>query len=225
LETEVLEMTVKSWGHSTIAIEAGSSTLVIDPGLFAPPDALENVAGVLITHDHADHVNVGRITELLSERPDVDVWAPEVVVNQFVEAGAPTERVHAVVEGDEVEVAGVGVRVFGRDHAQIHSSIPCSSNVGYLLDGRVFHPGDAFTVPADTGDLDLLLLPVSGPWMSIANAIDYMAELSPGVALPVHDGMLTDPGRMLIDMVMTNIPSSTSYQRLAVGESLAVPHG
>jgi hypothetical protein len=52
-----------------------------------------------------------------------------------------------VHDGQELDLGGVGVRVAGRDHAVIHPDIPVVPNVGYLVGGRLFHPGDAFTPP------------------------------------------------------------------------------
>ena len=47
------------------------------------------------------------------------------------------------------EAAGFDVHVYGRKHAEIHRDIPIIENTGFLVDGEVFHPGDALTVPED----------------------------------------------------------------------------
>ena len=46
---------------------------------------------------------------------------------------------------------------FGGQHALIHPAIPMIANLGYLVDGSVYHPGDSFTVP--TAPVSTLLLP------------------------------------------------------------------
>jgi hypothetical protein len=56
---------------------------------------------------------------------------------------------------------GFSVHVYGSGHAVLHRDIPVIENVGFMLDGEVFHPGDAFTVPEDP--VGTLLLPVSAP--------------------------------------------------------------
>lgn len=35
--------------------------------------------------------------------------------------------------------------------------------------------------------MEILALPVSGPWVKIGEAIDYALHLKPKVAFPVHD--------------------------------------
>ncbi len=82
---------------------------------------------------------------------------------------------HAVGHGDEFAAAGFDVAVYGRDHAVIHADIPVIANTGFLVDGEVFHPGDAFTVPDRR--VPTLLLPVSAPWLKFAEAVDYLREV------------------------------------------------
>jgi hypothetical protein len=45
------------------------------------------------------------------------------------------------------------------DDALIHPDIPRVLNIGYLIDGAVFHPGDALTLRGCS--VEVLLLPVS----------------------------------------------------------------
>ena len=95
------------------------------------------------------------------------------------------------------EVVVVGI---GENHAEMHSSIPLSANTGFFIDGRFWYPGDAYTDPKR--EVEILALPVAGPWMKISEAIDYALMLKPKVAFPVHDGTrsntaLTLPGRIL----------------------------
>ena len=38
--------------------------------------------------------------------------------------------------------------------------------------------------------VEILALPVAGPWMKIADAIEYAKLIKPKVCFPVHDGQL-----------------------------------
>src|SRR3712207_7144703 len=49
-------------------------------------------------------------------------------------------------------------RSHGELHAVVHPEIPRVANVGFLVGGVLFHPGDAFTVPSEP--VATLLLPV-----------------------------------------------------------------
>ena len=46
----------------------------------------------------------------------------------------------------------------GQHHAVIVPEIPVVRNVGFRVDGEVFHPGDSFTVPAER--VGTILVPV-----------------------------------------------------------------
>jgi len=100
-----------------------------------------------------------------------------------------------VADGEELDVGGVGVRVAGRDHAVIHPDIPVVPNVGYLVGGRLFHPGDAFTPPGQP--VEVLAVPAGAPWLKVSEPIDYLRAVRPKVAVPVHDQVLSAAGRSI----------------------------
>jgi L-ascorbate metabolism protein UlaG (beta-lactamase superfamily) len=104
-------------------------------------------------------------------------------------------EVEVVADGQELDVGGVGVRVAGRDHAVIHPDIPVVPNVGYLIGGRLFHPGDAFTEPGQP--VEVLAVPAAAPWLKLSESIDYLRAVRPKVAVPVHDLVLSDAGRSI----------------------------
>ncbi|MGH8823715.1 MAG: MBL fold metallo-hydrolase, partial [Jiangellaceae bacterium] len=86
---------------------------------------------------------------------------------------------------------GIEVSAYGVDHARIHEDIPLVPNVGFLVGGRFFHPGDAFTIP----DLpvDVLGLPTAAPWLKLAESIDYLRAVAPRVAVPIHEAIHAMP--------------------------------
>jgi len=49
--------------------------------------------------------------------------------------------------GDAFEAGGLRVHCYGEWHAPIYPDIPRVRNTGFLVDGRLFRPGDAFTDP------------------------------------------------------------------------------
>lgn len=58
-------------------------------------------------------------------------------------------------------------------------------NTGYFIDEKLFYPGDAFTDPGRP--IDVLALPVAGPWVKISESVDYALALKPRTVFPVHD--------------------------------------
>ena len=61
-------------------------------------------------------------------------------------------------------------------------------NTGYFVDNKLFYLGDSFRNPEKP--VDILALPVAGPWCKIPDAIRYALIVKPKKVFPVHDGML-----------------------------------
>lgn len=185
-------MELTKYNHATVVLEQDGTTLVIDPGTFTPEaaDLAGAAAAVLITHEHADHFDVDAVRAGLDANPSLVVRGPAAIVEQL---GDHDGRVAAVRAGDAFEVGPFSVQVFGEQHAVIHRDIPTIANVGYLVNGTVFHPGDAYLEPGVP--VQTLLLPTSGPWTSTAAAVDYVRSVAPERAVQIHEAMLSDLGQ------------------------------
>ncbi|MFI1015194.1 MBL fold metallo-hydrolase [Streptomyces sp. NPDC020965] len=198
--------------HACVRLEKDGAVLVVDPGGFSEEDAAVGADAVLVTHEHPDHYDEGRLRAALAA--GAEVWAPRSVAEQI--SAAFPGRVHTVGHGDTFAAAGFGVQVHGELHAVIHPDLPRVTNVGFLVDGSVFHPGDALTVPG--APVDTLLLPVQAPWSKISEVIDYVREVAPRRAIDVHDALLTDLARPIYDTHLGNL-GGAEHLRLAPGES------
>src|SRR6185436_18332 len=117
------------FSHACIRLE-GDGVLVIDPGAFSEPAALDGVDAVLITHEHMDHFEPDRLADALAKRPSIAVYTNPDVAKQLPElAGVVT----AVVPGDEFGAAGFTVRTYGGLHAMIHPDLPQVTNLAFLV--------------------------------------------------------------------------------------------
>lgn len=205
-------------GHACVRLEKDGRVLVIDPGAFTEPGAATGAEAVLITHEHADHFSEQQLRAALEADPAAEIWTLKSVADQ-VSAAFPG-RVHTVGEGDTFSAAGFDIEVHGQMHAVIHPDIPSITNVGFLLDGSVFHPGDALTVPGRS--VETLLLPVHAPWSKVSEVIDYLREVKPARAIDVHDGLLSDVARTVYDRLLgPDGPGvgGAEHGRLAPGDS------
>ena len=63
-------------GHSCFRLEKDGFVAVIDPGIVAPANALDDADAVLITHQHADHFLPSLIAGRIAARPGLPVWTP-----------------------------------------------------------------------------------------------------------------------------------------------------
>ena len=210
-------MELTKHGHACIVVSDGDRRIVVDPGVFTDPAALEGATAVLITHEHADHFEPQRLRSALDADPALEVWTNKSVAAQLEGLG---DRLHVVGRGDAVSVAGLDVHVHGELHAEIHPDIPRIANVGFLIGGQVFHPGDALTVPDEP--VATLLLPLHAPWSKVGELIDYVRAVDADQAYAVHDGALTDIGLgMVAGLLGERGPGTpTPYSRLAPGDSV-----
>jgi L-ascorbate metabolism protein UlaG (beta-lactamase superfamily) len=180
-------MELTKFTHSCVRLSDGDRSLVIDPGAFSEVDeALDGVATVLITHEHVDHLDFEKVRAAARRDPRLRIWGPAPVADALADVG---EQVVAVGPGESFEAGGFAVRTFGGQHALIHPLIPIVANVGYLIDGAVYHPGDSFTVP--DAPVETLLLPTAAPWSKASEMIDFAVAVRAPRAFQVHDSIVT----------------------------------
>ncbi|MFD6275562.1 MBL fold metallo-hydrolase [Streptomyces sp. NPDC060209] len=200
--------------HSCVRLERNGQSLVIDPGGFTEEDAALGADAILVTHEHPDHFDESRLRAALESNPAAQVWTLRSVAEQL--SAAYPGRVHTVGHGDTFTAAGLDVQVHGELHAVIHPDIPRVTNIGFLVDGSVFHPGDALTVPDHP--VDTLMLPVMAPWNKISEVIDYVREVKPRRAIDIHDALLTDLARPIYDKQIGAL-GGADHGRLTPGDA------
>lgn len=219
-----METDLTFWGHACIQLTRAGRSLVIDPGSFSDRASLATVDAVLVTHEHVDHVVMDELAGAVVERSTLEVWAPRGVVDLLADAGASGERLHAVRGGDRFTAAGFEITTVGDVHALIHVDVPRVANVAFVIDGAILHPGDSFTVPeAGEEQIAVLLAPVSAPWLSVREVIDFVRAVRPRRVVPIHSALLSDVGNALVDRLVAGM-GGADYQRLAVGETIAVTY-
>ncbi|MBI3255685.1 MAG: MBL fold metallo-hydrolase [Candidatus Andersenbacteria bacterium] len=211
-------MNILKIGHCCLVVEEAAVKIMIDPGAWTTgQNEVTGLAAIFITHEHADHFHLDSLKIVLKNNPDAKVYTNSGVGKMLDEAGIAYE---VVEEGQRVEVAGLSLEAFGHEHADIYTGIPRVMNSGFMVAERMYYPGDAFALPGKP--VEILALPVAGPWMKMADALDFAKAVKPKVAFPVHDGFLAFPGpfhgvpgKLLPDM-------GIEFKPLLAGESLTV---
>lgn len=187
-------MRLTKYTHACVRLDDGDRSLVIDPGSFSEvEEALDGVHDVLITHEHADHVDAEALARVVAGDSSLRIWAPTAVTAQLPQLG---DHITPVGPGDAFCAGGFEVTTHGGQHALIHAAIPVVANVGFCVDGLLYHPGDSLEIP--TLDIDTLLVPVHAPWSSVGQVIDFLVGVRPSRAFNVHDGLLNERGRDLV---------------------------
>ena len=205
-------MKLTKYTHACVRLEKDGKVLVIDPGIWTEPEALDDADAVLITHEHFDHLNADLLDTLM-----MPVWTNAGAADELRKLG---DRVSVVAAGDSFEAAGFSVRVFGTDHAMIlpELGVPCR-NTAFLVEDAVYHPGDSWTRPNRAVHTNLV--PVSAPWHVMAEAVSYVRSVDAEQTIGIHDGLLNERGLQLGRNWLGNY-GGKPYRPLAPGGSLHI---
>lgn len=207
-------MRLTKFGHSCLLIEEGPDRILIDPGSFSQGwETLTGLTAVLLTHQHADHVDVQRLPGLLALNSDVQLFADPGSVEVLAAAGVHATAVDA---GDTLDLATL-VEVFGDTHAVIHRDVPTISNRGYLVAGRLYLPGDSLQVP--TAAIEILAVPTAAPWMALKEAVEFLRAVNPTAAFPIHEKVLANPA-MAYGLLEKLKPTDTHWLNLDSGDPM-----
>jgi L-ascorbate metabolism protein UlaG (beta-lactamase superfamily) len=180
-------MQITHFGHACLLVETGDVRILFDPGTLSRGfETLTDLTAILITHQHDDHVDADRLPALMAANPRAVLYGSSETID-FLEVGTVT------VPGDSLDIDRLTVDVVGGRHHTVYGAEPDMANLGYVVDkGAFYHPGDALDVP--DGEIYVLGLPIAGPWLKLADTIDFMKKVSPRVAIPMHEAGLSDTG-------------------------------
>jgi L-ascorbate metabolism protein UlaG (beta-lactamase superfamily) len=185
-------MRVTKFEHAALRIEKGDDVLVIDPGSFTSPiDDLHGLVAVVITHEHPDHWTPEHLDRILRAAPGTPIFAPAGVAR-----AAEGYEITVVAPGDTVTAGGFTLRFFGGVHEVIHASLPVVENVGVLVDGEFYYPGDSYAVPEGV-EVQTLAAPLGAPWLKIGEAMDYVLAVKPRRSFGTHDMTLSVAGKAM----------------------------
>jgi L-ascorbate metabolism protein UlaG (beta-lactamase superfamily) len=210
-------MKITKYTHACFAIEKNGRSIIVDPGSdtddFTPD---KSIAGVLITHEHADHFSPAHIDAILAANPNAVLVGP---LNTF--ENYPNS--HIITEQTELHIEEFAVSIFPGTHDAVHPEIPTVPMLRYLVDASVYYGGDTLEIPEGIHP-DVVAVPVASNWFRLADVIEMVRTLKPRYAFPTHDRLLSDIGKRQADMHLTNLTREygVSYERLSLTNTLVI---
>ncbi len=186
-------MRITKRGHACLDLEVRGTRVLIDPGTYSTVPTTTGVDALVLTHAHADHADPALVRQILTDSPAAVLLAPAGTVAALAEVITATGAdVDTVKPGDAAALGSTVLAFTGGRHAPVHRDIDSGSNVGVLVDGTLYHPGDSFALPDRR--VPVLAVPVSGPWLKLGEVLDFVSGARPSRVLPIHDAYLSDVG-------------------------------
>lgn len=219
-------MRITKYGHSCLYIEEGGARILIDPGSYCfqdmplTPADLPACDVVLLTHEHPDHTYPEALKVIIAKSK------PLIVTNAGVQKVLLSHDIDSEVLGCGAErtikgtdVGGVAMRGIACDHGNIADFIPRVENVGFLIAGKLFHPGDC-VAPLEEVHVDILAAPIAAPWMATREGVEFVKRVAPKVALPIHDAILKYPDMPWYKIFEVGVQNTgIAFTRMPIGEA------
>lgn len=209
-------MKITKYEHACFVVEDSDQSLVVDPGGFTTDFvAPDNVVGIVITHEHADHLDETHLKAILQKNPGA-----VIVAHPDVTAQLDGLKTHDALPNEGFKVGSFELEFFGGKHAVIFPDTPPISNLGVMINGRIYYPGDSFTLPERP--VEILALPVAAPWLKIGETMEFLTAVKPKLAFPTHDAILSDVGKSLPDRMLPSVAQKVGAEYRRLREPLEV---
>lgn len=126
-----------SYKNTGILVDAGISLRRIEAALSHSQISMCDITGVLITHEHSDHVSA---LKMISKKYAIPIYAPHTVASRLMGMLPETERfIRIIPVGEDVKIGELEIRAF-------HTSHDTDESVGYRITGD-----GVFAIATDTG--------------------------------------------------------------------------
>src|SRR4051812_6667891 len=161
-------MKVTRYFQSCLLVEEGKARILIDPSGHEKDRDFGRLDAVLYTHEHADHFDA-EMAQTFVEQGIAPVYANASTAN-LIKASKTV-----VKDGQQFDINGVKIKALELPHCLMVDGSKGPQNTGFVIDGKLFHPGDGKELKGLT--IDTLAVPISGPDISLHDAFAFTQQV------------------------------------------------
>jgi L-ascorbate metabolism protein UlaG (beta-lactamase superfamily) len=132
---------------------------------------------VFYTHEHSDHFDADMARDFV-EQGMAPVYA-NVSTAKLIEASKTV-----IGDGQEYDVKGLKIKAVELPHCLMVDGSKSVQNTGYLINTRLFHPGDGKELAGLK--VDTLAVPINGPDISLKDAYAFCMQVAAKQVIPIH---------------------------------------
>lgn len=182
-------MKITRYFQSCLLVEESGARILVDPSGNDAGKDFGKLDAVLYTHEHSDHFDPSMAEQFM---------AVGVVVYANVSTSKHMKSQPTIIsDGDEFHIGQVSVRVHELPHCLMVNGSEGPQNSGYLLGGKLFHPGDGTSIEGIKAEI--LAAPISGPDVSLRDAYALAIQVAAKMVIPIHyDFIGTKPERFVL---------------------------
>lgn len=178
-------MRITKYIQSCLLVETNDRVALFDPGVMSAAaldiSRLTRVDDLIITHQHADHMSLDLVKQVVAAFPDVHITAPADVVAMLSAEG--------IAASDQ---PAAHIKFFSAPHESVEPLFPLPDEIGVHYADSMSHPGDSHSF---NETMPVLALPMTGPWGTNVRAFNLALELKPKFIVPIHDWHWRDEAR------------------------------
>lgn len=172
-------MKVTRYFQSCLLIEDNGARILIDPSGQEKQRLSDfgKLDAVFYTHEHSDHFDA-EMAKTFVEQAVAPVYA-NASTAKLIEASKTI-----VDDGREYEVNGMKVKAIELPHCLMVDGSTSVQNTGYLINNKLFHPGDGKELEGLKAEV--LAVPLSGPDISPHDAFLFAKQVQAKQVIPIH---------------------------------------
>lgn len=183
------ELIISFIKHGSLMISYDEFNIQVDPvTMFADYSTFPKADFILITHEHADHLDSVAINQLTKNNT-------RIIINQssrdIISKGDVMKNGDNLQLNDNILIEAVPAYNTTEGREKFH---PRHRDNGYILtieDLRIYIAGDTEDIPEmkELKDIDIAFLPVNQPYtMTVDQAVNAAHMFSPNILYPYHFG-------------------------------------